>query len=93
MGLFHRETLSAIKWRFQDGELAARYPQENLNSSSVIFVQPGQEALFIKEGQICDVLREGRYQLTSENLPLLLCSDLSQEYFLENSKSAFVSLS
>lgn len=71
MGFFHRETLSAIEWRFQDGELAARYPQENLNSSSVIFVQPGQEALFIKEGQICDVLREGRYQLTSENLPLL----------------------
>lgn len=30
---------------------------------------------------------------TSTTGTMLLCSDLSQEYFLENSKSAFVSLS
>lgn len=62
--------LSVIEWRFSDEELAVRYPEENFSTSSVIFVQPGQEAILVKEGQICDILKEGRRQLTTENIPI-----------------------
>ena len=44
--------------------------EEIMNSSSVV-VRPGQVAVFVHKGQICDVFAEGTYKLSSENIPVL----------------------
>lgn len=71
MGLFKKETLQVIECRLADETIAYRYPEENFNTSSVLFVQPGQEAILIKEGTVCDVFKDGRYPLSTENIPFL----------------------
>ncbi|MCK5768404.1 MAG: SPFH domain-containing protein, partial [Candidatus Atribacteria bacterium] len=34
-------------------------------------VRPGQKAVFINEGEIADIFDEGRYELSTSNMPLL----------------------
>jgi membrane protease subunit (stomatin/prohibitin family) len=69
-----------MPWRvveFQDqvGEImVARVPQEGtaeLNSGSQLIVQDGQIAAFFHDGRPADVFRAGRYNLSTQNLPVL----------------------
>jgi membrane protease subunit (stomatin/prohibitin family) len=46
-------------------------PQEDFNTGTVVTVNPGEEALFIKNGEIMGVLPNGRHELTTENYPFL----------------------
>lgn len=50
---------------------AWRHPNTELNSFTQLIVNEAQEAVFVKNGQICDVFGPGRYRLTSDNLPIL----------------------
>jgi membrane protease subunit (stomatin/prohibitin family) len=48
-----------------------RQPEEDFNTNSTLIVMPGEEALFIKGGNIESVFSEGTYQLSTENYPFI----------------------
>lgn len=65
---------SVIKFDgFTDGRawIAYKYPGDQFNLGSQLIVNPSQEALFIKGGQICDIFGAGTHTLHTGNLPLL----------------------
>jgi membrane protease subunit (stomatin/prohibitin family) len=51
--------------------LIHRAPQEDFNTGTVITVNPGEEALFVNNGEIVGVLSNGRHELSTENYPFL----------------------
>jgi membrane protease subunit (stomatin/prohibitin family) len=63
--------------QFQDpsGEIiVSRMPEEGtaeLTSGSQLIVQEGQVAMFFHDGKPADAFRAGRYNLTTQNLPVL----------------------
>ena len=58
---------------FSDGKawIAYKYPGEEFTLGSQLIVNPSQEAIFIKGGEICDVFGSGTHTLHTGNLPLL----------------------
>ncbi len=72
MGLFTKnpqESLSVIRHAFKPDEIAYYYPQENFLSGSVLVVEPGQEAVLIKEGDQDGPYINGRYTLDTHSMP------------------------
>ncbi len=54
------------------GELLIwRQPEEDFNTNSTLIVMPGEEAIFIKGGNIEQVFENGTYQLSTENYPFI----------------------
>jgi membrane protease subunit (stomatin/prohibitin family) len=54
------------------GELLIwRAPEEDFNTNSTLIVQPGEEAIFIKEGHIESVSENGKYNLKTDNYPVI----------------------
>lgn len=54
------------------GELLIwRQPEEDFNTNSTLIVMPGEEAIFIKEGNIEEVFGNGTYKLSTENYPFI----------------------
>lgn len=51
--------------------LVWKHPKEDMNTGSRLVVGPAQEAVFIRGGQVCDVLGPGTYRLDTGNLPIL----------------------
>lgn len=51
--------------------LLYKYPGNNFTNRTKLIVAPGQVALFIKQGAICDVFKAGGHTLSTENIPLL----------------------
>lgn len=51
--------------------LVYKHPCEDFNTSTKLIVREGQQAIFIKNGEICDVFAPGRYKLSTENIPIL----------------------
>ncbi len=71
--LISGQLLSSISYRFSDPtELACVYDREGkrIMYQSVLTVQPGQAAVFVNEGEITDIYMPGRYELTTENMPI-----------------------
>lgn len=58
------ESTDTIVWKFP------RY-QDEIKSGAQLTVRESQVAVFVNEGQIADVYAPGRYQLTTENMPIL----------------------
>ena len=58
------DTRHTLVWRFP------RYQNEIKNGAKLI-VRPGQEAIFVSEGQLADVFGPGTHDLTTANLPIL----------------------
>lgn len=58
---------------FPDGKawVAYKYPGEQFMIGSQLIVNPSQEAIFIKGGEICDVFGPGTHTLQTGNLPIL----------------------
>lgn len=48
-----------------------RQPEEDFNTNSTLIVMPGEEALFIKGGQIEQVFGSGTYKLSTNNYPFI----------------------
>lgn len=48
-----------------------KYPTDNIVWGSQVIVQEGQVAIYVKGGQVCDVMVPGTYTLETKNLPLL----------------------
>lgn len=54
------------------GELLIwRAPEEDFNTNSTLIVMPGEQAIFIKGGQIEQVFDNGTYKLSTENYPFI----------------------
>ncbi len=71
--LFKGQFLSSIMYRASDPqELACLYDREGkkVNTKSILTVQPGQVAIFVNEGVLGDVYAPGRYELTTNNMPI-----------------------
>ena len=66
-----KNNFSIIQHYFDSQEIAFRYPEQNFLSGSVLFVQPGQEAVLIKEGDPDGPYTNGRYTLDTNQLPRL----------------------
>ncbi|WP_455543699.1 SPFH domain-containing protein [Intestinibacter sp.] len=54
------------------GELLIwRQPEEDFNTNSTLIVMPGEEAIFIKGGNVEEVFESGTYKLSTENYPFI----------------------
>ena len=51
--------------------MAWKYPSQELGTWTQVIVNESQEAVFVKEGKILDVLGPGRHTLSTENIPIL----------------------
>lgn len=61
-----------IKNQDRTGEaLIWRQPEEDFNTNSSIIVMPGEEAIFIKDGNIEQIFENGKYQLSTDNYPFI----------------------
>lgn len=63
--------IDVVKYEQQDGVLAHRYSSSELRWGTQLVVYPGQEAVFVKGGAVCDKFTAGTYTLKSNNIPLL----------------------
>ena len=51
--------------------LVWKHPRTEMNTGSQLIVGPSQEAVFVRGGNICDVLKPGTHTLDTSNLPIL----------------------
>jgi membrane protease subunit (stomatin/prohibitin family) len=77
MGLLDKlrgELIDIVEW-VDDSQhtLVFRFPryQNEIKNGAQLVVRPGQAAIFVDQGEIADVFEPGRYELDTENLPLL----------------------
>jgi membrane protease subunit (stomatin/prohibitin family) len=69
-----KQFVDVIHWTEDaDGILAYRFPMQDfeIQYGAQLTVRESQAALFVDEGKIADVFGPGRYQLTTQTLPLL----------------------
>ena len=74
MGFFRKQLINVIDWNEVDSqEMVYRFPCEGseIKNGAQLTVRPSQVAIFVNEGIITDVFSEGRYQLTTANLPVM----------------------
>lgn len=48
-----------------------RQPEEDFNTSSTLIVMPGEEAIFIRGGNVEQTFESGTYKLSTENYPFI----------------------
>ena len=60
-----------IEYTNEEERLVYKHPCQDFNTNTKLIVREGQVAIFLKNGEICDVFQPGRYQLSTENLPVL----------------------
>jgi len=60
-----------IKNTGPEGFLIWRQPEEDFNTNSTLIVMPGEEAIFVKGGNIEQVFDKGTYKLSTENYPVI----------------------
>ncbi len=63
--------VEVLKYDGKKDVLAWKYPSQELGTWTQVIVNESQEAVFVKEGKILDVLGPGRHTLSTENIPIL----------------------
>lgn len=63
--------INVVKYEQQEGVVAHKFSSSELRWGTQLVVYPGQEAIFVKGGAVCDKFTEGTYTLKSANIPLL----------------------
>ena len=63
--------LDVVKFESSADILAWKFPKSKLTTKTTLIVAESQEAIFFRNGQALDTFGPGRYQLTTDNLPLL----------------------
>ncbi len=69
-----KQFIDAIEWDWQDDDvLMWKFPMADneIQNGASLTVRDGQVAVFINEGQIADIFTAGRYELTTETLPVM----------------------
>jgi membrane protease subunit (stomatin/prohibitin family) len=77
MGILNRlrqELIDIVEW-VDDSQhtLVWRFPryQNEIKDGAQLIVRPGQKAVFVDQGKLADVFEPGRYELDTDNLPIL----------------------
>ena len=63
--------IDVVKCEMPPGLLVAKFPSSDLRLGTQLVVHPGQTAIFVKGGAICDEFESGTYTLKTDNIPLL----------------------
>lgn len=63
--------VEVLKYDGKKDVLAWKYPSQELGTWTQVIVNESQEAVFVKEGKILDVLGPGRHTLSTDNIPIL----------------------
>ncbi len=75
LDLFINEFIEIIEWVEQEGEdiILWKFPDKdaNIKYGAQLTVREAQQAIFIDEGQMADTFTPGRYELLTENIPVL----------------------
>ena len=77
MGLFDKlrgELIDIIAWPNQPASvLVWKFPRYNneIKNGAQLTVRPGQQAVFVHQGELADVFGEGQYELSTPNMPIL----------------------
>lgn len=77
MGLFDKlrnEFIDIIEWVDDTNDtIVWKFPryQNEIKMNAQLTVREGQMAVFLNEGQIADVFSPGRYELTTQNMPIM----------------------
>ena len=77
MGLFdalRNEFIQIIEWLDESSNtLVYRFPvhDQEIKMGAQLTVRENQVALFINEGEVADLFKPGRYELSTQNLPIL----------------------
>ena len=48
-----------------------KQPEEDFNTNSTLIVTPGEQAIFVKGGNIESIFEEGTYKLSTNNYPFI----------------------
>lgn len=84
MGLFHKNTnesnfaggskniRESLQNEFVNKDVLIRLDsREDFNTGSTVTVYPGEEGMFVRNGEIVGVLTKGRHELSTDNYPFL----------------------
>jgi membrane protease subunit (stomatin/prohibitin family) len=63
--------IDVIKYEGDNKTFVWKYPKEDFNTGSQLVVHESQEAIFFLNGQALDSFTPGRYELETQNIPLL----------------------
>lgn len=63
--------VDVVRWEMQPGVLVNKFPSTDLRMGTQLVVHPGQTAIFVKGGAICDMFESGTYTLSTNNIPIL----------------------
>lgn len=66
-----KHILESLKNSGPAGVLVWKQPEEDFNTHSVLTVNPGEEAVFVKNGEIQQIFTNGRYILSTQNYVFL----------------------
>ncbi|MDQ3143249.1 MAG: SPFH domain-containing protein [Bacteroidota bacterium] len=72
--IFRNEFIEVIDWVEQDGDVVLyKFPDKeaDIKYGAQLTVRPSQAAVFLNEGQIADIYREGLHTLYTENMPVM----------------------
>ena len=71
---FIEEFVEVIEWREEDRDtILWKFPDRdaNIKYGASLTVRESQSAIFLNEGEFADVFEPGRYELLTENMPML----------------------
>ena len=74
MRFIRSQLIEVIEWTDNTSDtMVYRFPVQNneIKMGAQLTVRESQAAVFVNEGQLADVFTPGRYQLTTENMPVL----------------------
>lgn len=77
MGLFDtfkNQFINVIEWNeVNTDRIIYKFPVagNEIKMGAVLTVRPSQVAIFINEGNVADVFQEGRYELSTQNMPVM----------------------
>lgn len=77
MGLFdalRNEFIQVIEWLDESGNtLVYRFPvhDQEIKMGAQLTVRENQVALFVNEGEVADLFKPGRYELSTQNMPIM----------------------
>lgn len=77
MGLFdaiRNEFIQIIEWLDESGNtLVYRFPvhDQEIKMGAQLTVRENQVALFVNEGEVADIFKPGRYELSTQNMPIM----------------------
>ena len=63
--------ISSISNRHSGMFLVNKSPIEDFNDGSILTVNPGEQAIFVNNGEIAGLFLNGRYELTTQNYPFI----------------------